>query len=219
MDYVALDLSIAANAGLEAFGDNPAPSWGPALWHGLPFRLGGEDPSAPWLVALGPGGAESRSVPIARHATWVIFAHVLVDAPREAADTLGQAVAAYEFEFDSGPAELVTIRDRFEIAGSSAPGADPARISWGHLPFAAVTTERDHTPDRYSGPWGEAGGRLTETIHTWRAPLFLWPWRNPAAERRLERITLHARGRRVLVCAVTLSELDEEPFPVTPRAR
>ena len=55
--------------------------------------------------------------------------------------------------------------------------------------------------------------RLTETVHTWRAPLFLWPWRNPEPERRLESVILRARGRRLLVCALTLSPLAEEPFP------
>ena len=213
MDYLALDLSDAANAGLEAFGDNPAPPWGPALWHGLPFQLGGQDPAAPWLVALGDGGADSRSIAVGQHVTWVIFAHVLADAPREAPETLGKTVAEYEFVYATGPSLSVPIRDRFEVAGSSAPGSDPARISWGHLPFAAVTIERDHTPDRYEGRWEEAGGRRTETVHTWRAPLFLWPWRNPTPERRLERIELRARGRRLLVCAMTLSGLDEEPFP------
>jgi hypothetical protein len=214
MDYVALDLSEAANAGLEAFGDNPAPPSGEALWHGLPFRLGSGDPSVPWLVALGPGGADSRSLTLQRRAEWLIFAHVLVDAPREAPATLGHTVAEYAFSYEDGGAPLVVpIRDRFEVAGSSLPGADPALISWGHLPFAAVTSERDDTPARYGGPWGDAGGRLTEAVHTWRAPLFLWPWRNPEPERRLERITLHAQGRRLLVCAITLSELDEEPFP------
>ena len=213
MDYVALDLSAAANAGLEAFGDNPAPTWGPALWHGLPFRLGGEDPDAPWLVALGDGGADAGSVTVGQCVNWVIFAHVLADAPREAPETLGRPVAEYHFVYASGPSEIVPIRDRFEVAGSSAPGADPARISWGHLPFAALTTERDATPERYAGNWADAGGRRTETVHTWRAPLFLWPWRNPFPERRLERIEMRARGRRLLVCALTLSGLEEEPFP------
>ena len=153
MDYVALDLSEAANAGLEAFGDNPAPACGGAIWHGLPFRLGSGDPSSPWLIALGPGGAESRSLTLQRRAEWMIFAHVLVDAPREAPATLGRTVAEYEFAYADGGAPLIVpVHDRFEVAGSSLPGADPALISWGHLPFAAVTSERDDTPPRSCGP-------------------------------------------------------------------
>ena len=199
-DYEPLDLTAVANTQLESL------SAGAVEWHGLPFLIGER------AIELVPGG-EPVTIDIDAKVQWVLVAHVLTDAPREAPETLGRSAATYVFELDGGESVEVPIRDRFEIAGGSAPGADPVTVSWGHLPFAAVPTEKDRTPPRYSGPWSDAGGRQTETIHTWRAPFFLWPWRNPQPDRPLTRLTLRPHDRRLVVCAVTLSRLEESPFP------
>ena len=162
MDYVALDLSEAANAGLEAFGDNPAPACGGAIWHGLPFRLGSGDPSSPWLIALGPGGAESRSLTLQRRAEWMIFAHVLVDAPREAPATLGRTVAEYEFAYADGGAPLIVpVRDRFEVAGSSLAG----RRSGAHLVGSSAVRGRDERARRHAPSLLRAVGRCGRPAH------------------------------------------------------
>ena len=89
----------------------------------------------------------------------------------------------------------VPIRDRFEIAGSSAPGADPVDLSWGHLPFAAVPSEKD--PDAAALQRPVVGRRRPADgdVHTWRAPFFLWPWRNPHPDRPLERIACSRPSR------------------------
>jgi len=143
---------------------------------------------------------------------WAIFAHVLPDVPRTARETLGTTVARYELELE-GMSVVAPIRERFEVAGIAAPASGPFDSGWGHLPFAAVPSEQDATPPRHAGPWQAAGARLTEVVESWRAPVFLWPWRNPHPERSLERIVLHPSERRVLLCAVTLSGLEESPFP------
>lgn len=210
-EYEPLNLESVANAGAEALPslDDSAD----VLWHGIPFRLGRHESEVPYAIKLTPESG-TLAIPVEQTAIrWLLFAHVLVDAPREAADTLGKPAAFYVFEFDGGETIEIPIRDRFEIGGSSPVGADPVTVSWGHLPFAAVPTDKDQTPPRHEGLWSDAGGRQTETVHTWRAPLFLWPWHNPYPDRALTRVSLRPTDRQLLLCAVTIGYLEESPFP------
>jgi len=129
-DYEPLDLVALATVPF------PGVAPGAADWHGLPFAVAGN------AVELAPGG-NPVALEVGSRVEWVLFAHVLADAPREAAHTLGAVVATYVFELDGANPIEVPIRDRFEIAGSSAPGVDPVIVSWGHLPFAALPIEKD----------------------------------------------------------------------------
>src|SRR4051794_10803010 len=118
VEYEALDLSAAANAGDQAFGGAPRPERGAREGHGLPFALGTAGaPAERWLVALGPGGHDAPvAVDVGRQVRWLVFAHVLVDASREAPATLGREAARYELRLAGGASETAVIRDRFEIA-------------------------------------------------------------------------------------------------------
>ena len=71
---------------------------------------------------------------------------------------------------------------------------EPVRLGLGPPPVRRGAVLEGRNAARFAGPWEAAGARLTEVVETWRAPVFLWPWRNPHPERALERIVLQPVG-------------------------
>jgi hypothetical protein len=200
--YVPLVLSGACNAGVAFAGPELRPPTGPQTYHGLPFAVG-DDP-ARCFIGIAHGVVEPVTVPAGQPARWVIFAHTLLQSEIWAGGPVGQTVAHYVFHLAGGAAERVPVRERFEI--------NLVPHEWGQMPFLAVPDQKDGLRPRFAGPWGEAGLRLTEATQGMAQAYYLWAWRNPHPDRALEAITIEPAGRRFLIAAITLGQLDETPF-------
>lgn len=206
MDYEALDLSARCNAGVDVLGDRPI-EVGDRTFLGLPFRIGTpEDPHAPQLVLAEPG-TEEVVIPVGRPVTRVIVAHRRLPGSDPAAEpALGDRVAEYAFELQGRDPFVVPIRERFEIA--IAPGT----WDW-QAPFLAVGAGKGEPLDRRRGAWEDAGLRQTELPHRSRTnELFLWSWDNPEPGADLTAIRVRSEGSQLVVAAITLSHVAEEPF-------
>ena len=97
----------------------------------------------------------------------------------------------------------VIIRERFEIGDI---------VGWGQLPFLALSDEQHHLFERWRGDWSAAGFRQTESQQGWPRDYFLWRWRNPNPGVALQRIDLVPRQAQVLIAAITLGLVDEDPL-------
>jgi hypothetical protein len=146
-------------------------------------------------------------VPIGRSASRVLIAHRrLPGSDPDGEPALGDVVAEYAFDLDGGSAAVVPIRERFEIA--IAPGT----WDWA-APFLAVGAGRSEPMDRRRGAWDEAGFRQTELPHlSGMGELFLWAWENPEPGATIVTARVTSRGSRILLAAITLAHVAEEPF-------
>jgi hypothetical protein len=217
-DYEPLDLSAFSNAGRELYPPalTPPPA-GAQIFHGLPFRIGAagdeqpaggdREPERPYLIAFGQGdGLRHEPLVVAVHASprWVLFAHARLDSEIAQGDLPGRVVADYEFVFADGERVRVPIRERFEI------GAIP--WIWGQDAFLAWPDRKPGMQPRDEGPWGSAGYRQTEVTQGSPGHYYLWPWRNPRPAAELREIVIHPAGPKCVLAAITLSDLEEEPF-------
>jgi hypothetical protein len=205
-DYEPLDLTPFCNAGPEIYGPDRAPLAGDQAIRGLPFKIGGGPQT---FLVFGPDAPLKQAavtIPIEKQASWLIFAHVMLDSRLHEGDPPGRVVGQYAFVLAGGERVEVPIRERFEI------GSVP--VGWGELPFLALPDKDDHLHDRYQGEWGRAGYRQTEAGQAWPMHYYLWAWQNPQSEVAIERleITPENTGLRWLVAGITLSHLEEEPF-------
>jgi len=208
-DYETLDLGPHCNAGADLYGAEAQPPTGRVAFHGLPFLIGGErpDPSR-CLVDLG-AAASPVVVPVGRAARHVLFAHALLDSRLLQNGPVGEAVASYVFRYADGEELRVPVRERFEI------GAIP--MWWSAHPFLAVPDSKDSLAPRYEGRFGASGTRQSEVRQGWPRHFYLWDWANPRPEEPLESIALEGAGRRVVVAAITLGHLDEQPLRRVPK--
>jgi hypothetical protein len=97
----------------------------------------------------------------------------------------------------------VPIRERFEIADIAA---------WGQLPFLALPDEKHRLYMRWRGAWSDAGSRQMESIQGWPRNYYVWRWRNPSPTLALTSIELVPRQANVIVAAITLGLVDEDPL-------
>lgn len=220
MDYEPLPLHRYCNAGVELYRpDNlsregtylqplpPSPPIGTQVFHGLPFQIGSENAEAPCFLGFGPDGLLDRpqSVPVGKTARHIIFAHAVLETQLWQGGPLGVEIAKYMFHYADGQSESVPIRERFEIGTIPLP--------WGQFPFLALPDQKHYLEDRYAGPWTRTGFRLTEV--GWAIPqgYYLWAWENPRPEVPISEIEIQPGPQRFVLAAVTLSHLQEDPFP------
>jgi len=206
-DYQPLDLSSFCNAGPELFGTETPAAVGEQIFHGLPFRIGAETDGGNRYIGFGSGErleVDPVTIPLGQTTRRVLFAHAALETRIPEGGPVGVPVAEYVFRYDGGEEIRQPIRERFEI------GVVP--VGWGQLPFLAIPDRKDQLQPRYEGRWGSAGNRQTEANQAWPRHFYLWAWENPRPEQRLESVTIEAAGPRFVVGAITLSDMDEEPF-------
>src|SRR5216683_2760491 len=194
-DYHAIDLSAYCNAGVEVLGGDPAAvPVGDQLFHGLPFHIGEADRAV--VLFGGDGVSSSVNIPINQTAYKVIVAHRLLNTQLMLGGPVGVAVATYTFHLSDGATYEVPIRERFEIGDVGA---------WGQTPFLARSDQHDLLRDRWSGPWGDAGYRQSESRAGASRAYYLWCWTNPAPEVSIVRLEITPKpGERFVLAAITL---------------
>ncbi len=201
--YEPIDLSKLCNAGLDAIETRRVPPVGDQRFHGLPFLIGGRDAEAGFIL-LQPGGG-GVPVPVGRKADRIVVAHRRPGPEEDPAP--GTVVAEYAFHLEDGSTQRVPIRDRLEIAAATDEGWDASG------PFLAVGSNALVLVDRYQGLWQDLGMRQCETVYPGLPDYFLWAWENPSPDVPVGSIELMPGEGRVLVAAITTSDVGEHPFP------
>jgi hypothetical protein len=204
-EYTHVPLSEAANAPLELLPEDSRPPLGPLPMRGLPFELGPE--AARCLVHLGDGdGAREVELTIGLRAPYLVFAHRLLRSGILDGEPPGGQVAELTFSYEDGEQVGQTVRDRYEVA------AVPTR--WGQMPFRALPDRADSVfADRWQGPFGLAGVRQAEASLGRARCFYLWAWRNPRPEARIESLLLRSAGPGYVIGSVVGGLTDEFPFP------
>ena len=210
MDYEPIDISALCSAGPDTLpGENP--KLGEQTMRGLPFTVGapGGNADGNCYVSLGEGDAPI-TVPVAKLAHNVIFAHRQMETEQHANGPIGVHVADYVIWFQDSETVTVPIRERYEISVvSDRQGI--SRFGIGY-PYIAVTDREDTLMPRYEGRFDLIGRRQTEAVQALPAWYWLFGWRNPTPDRVIESIELVPRGPRFIVAGVTLGHVDEHPF-------
>lgn len=214
--YRALDLAASWNAPLTLLDDVDASVTGERRLYGLPFRFG-DDLDGPSLVKV----TETTAVlPVDDEFQWVLFAHALEQPDLFEGAPVGETVARYTLRYADGGAETVPVRQRFEIGPTPRLWEGrPIPLDWGQTPFLALPDAQHRLMHRTCGRYDAAGARFVDIDDPQaRSPyvlpyrFYLWPWRNPHPERRVAAIEVAATGSPVLIGAVTLGRLAEDPF-------
>ncbi len=211
-DYEPLDLISVYNTGTELFEPNRTPRISEQTFHGLPFRIGdGSNKSCFLVFGMEPSlSHDPVSISIGKFAKRLIFAHVQLNSRLHEGDPVGRTVAQYMFVYKDGESVTVPIRERFEIA--------VIPTGWGELPFVAIPDGKDRMIDRFEGHWGNSGHRLKEVEQASPGCYYLWDWQNPRPNVEVDYVEIQPNTERdswfpnFLIAAVTLSNLDEEPF-------
>jgi hypothetical protein len=199
--YVPIDLSAHCNAGVELLGADQQSRVGLQVLHGLPFLIGQGSRA---YVAFGTGLSQAPlTISIAAAAHSVIVAHRLLGSQLMSGGSMGETVAEYVFRLSDGSQHRVPIRERFEIADLA---------EFGQEPFLALPDEKNGVQARWEGRWSAAGLRQTEAARGRARAFYLWRWRNPSADLRIESLEINPSGPRFLVAAITLGLTAEEPF-------
>ncbi len=211
-DYQPIDLASRFNAGTDILPIGSASRLGFQLLRGLPFHLG-SDPTQ-CLIALRPDpGSPELSIDLGGTAVSIVFAHrVLESSMLLGSEFVGSTVGNYTFEFEDGRAEVVPIRDRFEIGAPGVRSPVGRDIYWGHLPFLAVTDHAPEPPPRTIGQFGKAGYRQTGILEEPLPAFFLWAWINPRPDHPVRRVRLRAETATILVGGVTIGHASEHPL-------
>jgi len=204
-DYLSIPIAEAANAPVGILPEPSRPPGGPLVLRGLPFELGPE--SHRCLVRLGgEGGAREAELTIGLRARHLVFAHRLLSSRILQGDPPGRPVARVTFTYEDGEQVAHTVRERFEVAEI------PTR--WGQLPFLALPDTPDQLPaDRWRGAYGTIGERQTEAFQGWARWFYLWAWRNPRPEARIESLLAESLGPDYAIGSIVAGLADEFPFP------
>ena len=215
-DYKPLDLSSLCNAGAEILGSRERPPVGVQIFHGLPFLVGSEGAKAEdrnFLLLSEAMG--SVTIPVNDVAHNVIFAHRVLETEIPEGGPIGKDVADYVVRFANGQESRIPVRERFEI-GLMPADEDGMRINIAlrAVPFLALGNVKDALPQRYEGPWEEAGRRQTElsALGASEHSYFLWAWENPNPDDEIQSIEIEPKGPSFMIAAVTLGQVDERPF-------
>ncbi|NEA25371.1 CehA/McbA family metallohydrolase [Actinomadura bangladeshensis] len=214
--YRALDLAASWNAPLTLLDDVDASFTGERRLYGLPFRFG-DDLAGPSLLRVDGDGT---AIPVDEEFEWVLFAHALEQPDLFEGAPVGETVARYTLRYADGTAETVPVRQRFEIGPTPRLWEGrPIPLDWGQTPFLALPDAQHRLMHRTCGRYDAAGARFVDIDDPQaRSPyvlpyrFYLWPWRNPHPGRRVAAIEIASAGPSVLVGAVTLSRLAEDPF-------
>ena len=200
--YQSLDLTGYRNTPAAVLAhDEREPALGSQQFQGLPFLVGDRGAA---FIGLGHGlGSEAVSIPVGRPVFTVLFAHRLIGSHIQQGGPIGLPCAEYVFTLADGSRHPVAIRERFEIADIAA---------WGQLPFLALPDEQHRLHARWRGAWSDAGARQTESIQGWPRNYYLWRWRNPTPTLALTSIDLVPRQANIIVAAITLGLVDEDPL-------
>jgi hypothetical protein len=206
--YAPVDLAPVANAGLGVLTGHRAPAVGALTFHGVPFLIGRETgDDGPCFVRLEPGSGPV-TLDVNAPADRVLIAHRRLRT-RELEDDLviGDEVGVYVFYVAGAAPESVAIRERHQIAIAPDEGFDASG------PFFAGSSSQIHLPDRFEGPWGSLGARQCEAAYDGLLDYYLYVWENPHPSDPLASVAMSATGDPILVAAITLGTLGEDPFP------
>ncbi|NVI87821.1 CehA/McbA family metallohydrolase [Actinomadura sp. BRA 177] len=214
--YRTLDLTGAWNAPLTLLDDADASVTGERRLYGLPFRFG-DDLGGPSLLRVDGDGT---AIPVDEEFEWVLFAHALEEPDLFEGAPVGETVARYTLRYADGGTETVPVRQRFEIGPTPRLWEGrPIPLDWGQTPFLALPDAQHRLMHRTCGRYDAAGARFVDIDDPQaRSPyvlpyrFYLWPWRNPHPERRVAAIEIASAGPTVLIGAMTLSRLAEDPF-------
>lgn len=190
---------------------DPKPAVGLLTMRGLPFQVGPEGGAGDGVPAF-VGGGRGRvplCVPVGGPATDVLVAHAVVGSDLWDGQPVGRVMATYTFTLADGDAHRVPIRERFEVGTIPLP--------WGQYPFLAVADGEDVQEPYLAGAWERIGFRRTEIQKQPPAAWYLWSWANPRPDVPLDHVTLELTHERMVVAAITIGSLGEEPL--RPRTR
>ena len=214
--YLPVDLSGSYHAGAGVLEDPHEMTLGDRVLHGLPFSFGTPEAA---LVVAGPG--EAREAAVGGEATWLVFAHAVLEADLYAGGSIGEPVGGYVVRYADGSEVDVPLRQRFEIGPTPRKWLGHVTpLDWGQTPFLAVNDAEHELMDRVCGRYDEAGARLVEIEDPQsRVPyvlpyrFYLWGWRNPHPGKAVDRVVVRGGERHTIVLgAITRSLLEEEPL-------
>ena len=216
--YTPLDLHRWYNCDVSIFDDPDNATLGEKELYGLPFHFGDRQRAA---LLVGPGGAaDAVTIPVGAAARWLIFAHALHETDLFDGSPVGAPCGAYALLYADGTRAEHTLRQRFEIGPSPRLWEGrPLPLDWGQTPFLAHNGAEHELMDRVCGRYDEAGARLVDIEDAQsRVPYvlpyryYLWAYRNPFPDKQIAEVRISARDRSLLVGAITISDLVEEPF-------
>ena len=192
---------------------------GSSEFWGIPFHLvdRASDPTTNCFVIVADGVkglSESVSIPAARSARRLLFAHCCGSAESGRMPLLegvGETIGEYRVVYEDGTSEEQILRRRFEIHDLSVP--------WGHHPFLCrncreFTSIPIHDRSVSYGPAQVGVMKASNDLGGW----WIFGWENPHPERAIERIELTASGSTPIVLgAITLSDELGDPLHWPPR--
>jgi len=203
VDYLPLDLAAQRNAGIELIGG--APLIGRRALRGIPFDIG--DDAARCFIAVDDVRDTCVTVPVGRAVRRLIFAHRLFDprpADLTAADgEMGSPVARWRVRRAGGREDVIVLREHFEVA--NIPSRRKSFLSTDDGPILLAP--------RHAGRWLDQFARHEEVHVSGSRDYYLWDWIDPDPTTRIDELVLEPAGRRYLVAGITLSLVDEDPFP------
>lgn len=214
--YIPLNLQGACNAPVTIFEDPHEVALGERTLHGLPFSFGDEEAA----VLRADPGAETE-IPVSETATWLVFAHAVLETDLYAGGEIGEPVGSYRIRYADGGTAEIPLSQRFEIGPTPRKWLGHVTpLDWGQTPFLAVNDAEHELMDRVCGRFDETGARLVEIEDPQsRVPyvlpyrFYLWAWQNPRPEAEITEITVSGgEHHTIIVGAVTRSILDEEPL-------
>jgi len=217
-EYRPLDLNGLYNRPTTLLEDPHEVSLGARTLHGLPFSFA--DAAAAHTLLLLDEHHPSASLPLDSQAQWLVFAHAVLETDLYEGGPVGMPCAEYSLHYSDGSSITRQVRQRFEIGPTPRKWEGRAiPLDWGQTPFLALNDAQHQLMDRCCGRYDAAGARLVEVEDPQsRIPyvlpyrFYLWPLRNPEPHKTIARLELRAAGRSVIVAAITVSNLDEDPF-------
>ena len=219
-DYRPLDLSLLYNRPTALLEDPHEVELGERILHGLPFRFADPDAVCSLLLLEKEGPESMVTVTMNCRAKWLIFAHAVLETDLYEGSPVGMPCAKYVIHYADGTFTNRILRQRFEIGPSPRKWIGRAiPLDWGQTPFLALNDAKHQLMDRCCGRYDAAGARFVDIEDPQsRVPyvlpyrFYLWPLANPCPEKAVSHLELNSAGRSIVIGAITVSELDEEPF-------